>query len=62
MLTDVPYEVGEQALLYVLSTAKFFPTVAEIRAAIVKVSTPDLPSPMEAWSIGRKIANKYSQT
>lgn len=60
MLSDVPYQIAEQALLYVLSTAKFFPTIAEIREAVVKITTPEMPSPMEAWAIGRKIAKKYS--
>ncbi len=60
MLSDVPYKTAEQALLYVLSTAKFFPTIAEIREAVVKISTPELPAPMEAWAIGRKIAKRYS--
>jgi hypothetical protein len=60
MLSDVPYQTAEQALLYVLSTAKFFPTVAEIREAVVKITTPELPAPMEAWAIGRRIAKKYS--
>jgi hypothetical protein len=60
MLADVPYQTAEQALLYVLSTAKFFPTIAEIREAVVKITTPELPAPMEAWAIGRRIAKKYS--
>ncbi len=49
MLADVPYSVGEQALMYVLTTARFFPTVAEIREAVVKVTTPCALSPAEAW-------------
>lgn len=60
MLADVPYEVGEKALIYVLTTAKYFPTVAEIREAVVKVSAPEMPTPLEAWAIARKIAEKYS--
>lgn len=60
MLSDVPYAIGEQALLYVLTTAKFFPTIAEIREAAIKVSSPELPTPLEALAVARKIARKYS--
>src|SRR5690554_198287 len=40
MLSDLPPEVAEAALLKVLVSAKFFPTVAEIREAAVQISQP----------------------
>lgn len=49
MLADIPYQVGEKALLYVLSTARFFPTIADILAAVTKVTSPEQLTPAEAW-------------
>ena len=49
MLADIPYATAEAALMKVLSTSKFFPTVAGIRAAAVDLSSPRLPSAAEAW-------------
>jgi len=49
MLSDIPYEVAEKALVKVLSTAKFFPTVAEIREAASSLVNPAIPSAAEAW-------------
>jgi hypothetical protein len=49
MLADMPYEVAEKALMKVLATAKFFPTVAEIRAAAVEITQPAMPTAAEAW-------------
>ncbi|MEG6615362.1 replicative helicase loader/inhibitor [Peptococcaceae bacterium 1198_IL3148] len=49
MLADMPYHVAENALMKVLATAKFFPTVAEIRAAAVEITQPAMPTAAEAW-------------
>ena len=49
MLSDMPYEVAEKALIRVLSTAKYFPTVAEIREAAVINTQPQLPTAGEAY-------------
>ena len=48
-LEDVPYATAEAALLKVLSTSKFFPTVADLRVAVVDITSPRLPSAAEAW-------------
>lgn len=49
MLSDLPPEVAEAALLKVLVSAKFFPTVAEIREAAVQISQPRVMDASEAW-------------
>jgi hypothetical protein len=49
MLKDVPYKLAEMALKKVLSTAKFFPTIAEIREAVAEITNPQMPSWTEAW-------------
>jgi hypothetical protein len=48
ILSDIPYQVAEAALIKVLSTAKFFPTPAEIREAALNF-TPGPPSAENAW-------------
>ena len=40
VLSDIPYKVAEGALVRTLSTAKVFPTLAEIRAAVVMNTQP----------------------
>lgn len=59
VLKDIPYQTAEKALVYVLSTAKYFPTVAEIREAVIKISAPDMPTPMEAWGQVMDAIRKY---
>ncbi len=49
LLGDIPYNVAEKALIKVLATARFFPTVAEIRQAAAELTTPGIPSFNEAW-------------
>jgi len=49
MLSDIPYEIAESALIKVLATARFFPTVAEIREAAASIVNPAIPSAAEAW-------------
>lgn len=59
MLGDLPYEVAESALLKVLATAKYFPTVAEIREAVATIALPGLLSPAEAWAMVGQAIRKY---
>jgi hypothetical protein len=59
MLADLPYEVAKAALLKVLATAKYFPTVAEIREAAASIVLPGLPSPAEAWEMVGRVVRKY---
>lgn len=49
MLSDIPYEIAEKALMGVLAKAKYFPTVAEIREVATEIINPQLPSAMDAW-------------
>ncbi|AYO30828.1 hypothetical protein D2962_09570 [Biomaibacter acetigenes] len=49
MLKDVPYKVAEKALFKILATAKYFPTVAEMREAIMEITTPQTETAAEAW-------------
>jgi uncharacterized coiled-coil DUF342 family protein len=49
MLSDMPYQVAEDALIRVLATAKFFPTIAEIREAAVINTQPRLETAGEAY-------------
>lgn len=50
-LADMPYHVAEKALIKVLSTSKFFPTVAEIREAAAELTQPRTLDAMEAWNL-----------
>ena len=59
MLTDIPFEVAKKAVIKVLSTAKFFPTIAEIREAAVMITQPYIPSAPEAWGQVIKAVKNY---
>lgn len=59
MLSDVPYEVAEKALMKVLATARYFPTVAEMREAAAQITNPALPSWVEAWGEVAKAVRVY---
>jgi hypothetical protein len=56
LLTDLTYEQAEAALVKVLITAKFFPTVAEIREAHQSIVNAGIPSPEEAWKFAKKLS------
>lgn len=58
-LADIPYDVAEKALLKVLSTSKFFPTVAEIREAAAELTQPRVLDAMEAWELIVQAIRKY---
>lgn len=49
MLKDVPFKVAKKALLKVLATAKYFPTVAEVLEAIADIAGPRIDTAAEAW-------------
>jgi len=50
-LSDIDDEVLENAVLHLITTSKFFPTVAEIRDAAFSIiaNKSSLPSSYEAW-------------
>jgi hypothetical protein len=55
-LSDISYDVAEKALIKVLSTSKFFPTLADIREAVGQITEPRTLDAMEAWGlIGQSI-------
>ena len=49
MLGDLDYNIATAALKTVLATAKFFPSVAEIREAAVSLMPNELPPVESAW-------------
>lgn len=59
ILGDLPYEIAEAALIKVLATAKYFPTVAEIREAAASIALPSLLSPADAWNVLTAAINRY---
>lgn len=50
MLADIPYKSAEKAIVKIIATAKYFPTVAEIRETVDKFNPNSLPEPDEAWA------------
>lgn len=50
MLGDLPFDLATASLKKVLSTAKFFPTVAEIREAAASLKPQDMPDAELAWA------------
>lgn len=48
LLADIPFEVAKAALIKLLTTIKYFPTIAELREAALRCTT-SLPTPEEAW-------------
>jgi hypothetical protein len=50
-LTDMDYNTAEKALIKVLSTSRFFPTVADIREAASQITNPRVMDAMEAWGL-----------
>lgn len=48
-LSDLPADVAEAALMMVLATSRYFPTVADIRAAAAQIQNPQAMDASEAW-------------
>lgn len=59
MLEDVPYEIAEKALVKVLATAKYFPTVAELREAVAELRNGQQITALEAWGLVIEAVKKY---
>ena len=59
MLKDIPYEIAKKALLKVLTTAKFFPTVSEILEAIADITNPETDTAAKAWGEVEKAIRHY---
>jgi hypothetical protein len=58
-LADIPYDVAEKAVIKVLSTSKFFPTIAEIREAMAQITQPRTLDAMEAWGLINEAIRKF---
>jgi hypothetical protein len=58
-LSDIPYDVAKKSLIKVLSTSKFFPTLAEIREASVQLTQPRSMDAIEAWGLIVQAIKKY---
>jgi hypothetical protein len=58
-LSDIPYEVAEKAIIKVLSTSKFFPTIAEIREAATQLTQPRVLDAIEAWGMIVEAIRRY---
>jgi hypothetical protein len=50
MLRDLPTTDGQQAVEALLKRSRFFPTISEIREAVLDVWLP-LPTPVQAWEL-----------
>ena len=48
-ILDLEIEHGRVALAHLMRTVKFFPSIAEFRAAAVAVANPNRLNPEEAW-------------
>lgn len=59
LLSDIPFEVAKTAIVKVLVTTKFWPTVAEIREAAVSLTSPQILSPAEAWALVEQANDRY---
>jgi hypothetical protein len=57
-LADLDHAAAKAAVLHLMQTARFFPTIAEIRDAAVR-SRVSLPSPEAAWGIVHRAISKH---
>lgn len=58
-LTDIPYHIAEKAVIKVLSTSRFFPTIADIREAVAQITQPRTLDAIEAWGLIVGAIRKY---
>lgn len=58
-LADLPFEAAQQAVLRLVRTHTFRPSIAEIRQAVLELVDP-LPTTEEAWEEARNAARTFS--
>lgn len=58
-LSDMDYNVAEKAVIKVLSTSRFFPTLAEIREAAADLTQPRTLDSSEAWGLVVQAIRRY---
>jgi len=63
MLNDVPYDLAEKALCKILITARYWPTMAELREAVDSLRPPitGIPPVDEAWEEVCRNLSPYQQ-
>ena len=49
-LSDLSFEMGQAVALQLISSSKWFPSIAELRQAVVKMLPDEIPSAEQAWS------------
>lgn len=54
LLSDLDYEVANQATLRLMKTSNRIPTPADIRSVAYDMATADMPTDAEAWAIVSK--------
>lgn len=59
MLADLPYDAAQMAVVRLIATSKFLPTIAEIRRAAAETQC-NIPSAEVAWIEVRQAARDYS--
>jgi hypothetical protein len=57
-LADLEHEAAKAAVLDLMRTSRFFPTIAEIRERATKTRL-SLPTPEEAWGIVRRAIGRH---
>lgn len=57
-LADLDHGVAKAAVLQLMQTSRFFPTIAEIREAAVQTRV-SLPTPEEAWGVVHRAIGKH---
>jgi len=58
-LADLPFEAAQQAVLLLVRTHKYRPSIAEIRQTVFELVDP-LPTAEEAWEEARRAARTFS--
>lgn len=59
LLQDIPFELAGTAILRHISTSKFPPTIAEIRAACVDAVSDGGTSWLEGWNTVNRVMHRY---
>lgn len=59
MLSDMPLDIGKQAVQYHISKSVYPPTIADIREAAAKLANPRKLDWIEAWDLIGQAIRKY---
>lgn len=62
-LSDLPFPIAKTAMLKVLATSRFWPTLADLREAAASINPPTtLPLPEQAWAEVVNAIRRYGYT